>query len=140
MQAGRLPARRPAGLRLQALGPSTAAILSHPNVRLSVSHGSVHAAHEALATGTPVVAIPMLADQRDMAVRVADAGAGVWLEKSHLTAGAVRAAIQRVLATPAFAAAARVVQKATLETGGVARAAQIIKKAAQPRPAVPVAP
>jgi len=62
---------------------SPRAVLAHPNVRAFVSHCGINSVHESLAAGTPIVGIPMLADQRDMAARVADAGVGVWMDKSR---------------------------------------------------------
>lgn len=43
------------------------------------------AAHEALTQGKPVVCVPMLLDQHDVAARVQDARAGVVVKKNPLT-------------------------------------------------------
>lgn len=58
--------------------------------------------YESIVAGTPIVGIPMLSDQRDMAVRVADAGVGLWVDKTRFTAAELSGAIDRVRQDPAF--------------------------------------
>lgn len=129
-QAALLPASPPPSVRIMGWGPPPIAVLAHPNVRAFVSHCGINSVHESLVAGTPIVGIPMLADQRDMAVRVADAGVGVWLDKRGFTAGQLRAAIDRVLTEPAFRARLPAVQAAIASAGGVRRAGDIIERAA----------
>jgi UDP:flavonoid glycosyltransferase YjiC (YdhE family) len=125
-QAARLPQARPASVRLLEWGPPPLAILAHPNVRAFVSHCGINSVHESLSAGTPIVGIPMFADQRDMAVRVADAGAGVWLDKGRFGADDLRRAIERVLTEDRFRLAIPAVQRAFAAAGGVRRAADLI--------------
>jgi UDP:flavonoid glycosyltransferase YjiC (YdhE family) len=84
--------------------------------------------------GTPIVGVPMFADQRDMAVRVADAGIGLWLDKRRFTAEQLQAAVLRVLLDDSFRKALPHVQQALLDAGGVRRAADLIERAASARP------
>ena len=75
----------PDNVRIESWVPSVSAVLSHDNVRVFISHCGVNSVYESIAAGTPVVGIPMMAGQREMAVRVQDAGVGVALNKSTFT-------------------------------------------------------
>jgi len=134
-QASRLPSPPPAGLRVLDWGPAPTAVLSHPGVKVFVSHCGINSVYESIHAGTPIVGIPMFADQRDMAVRVADAGIGVWLNKQLFTATALHAAILRVLDDPSFARAIPQAQEALASAGGARRAADLIERAARARAA-----
>ncbi len=115
------------GVRVLEWGPAPLAVLSHPNVEVFVSHCGINSVHEAVRAGTPIVGIPMFADQRDMAVRVADAGIGVWLDKRRFTADELRDAILRVLSDDTIRGALPAVQRALDAAGGVGRAADLIE-------------
>jgi UDP:flavonoid glycosyltransferase YjiC (YdhE family) len=125
-QLARLPQPLPSSVRVLAWGPPPLAVLAHPNVRVFVSHCGINSVHESLTAGTPIVGIPMFADQRDMAVRVADAGVGLWLDKSRFSAGDLRGAVVRVLTEEPFRRAIPAVQQALAAAGGVRRAADLI--------------
>ena len=127
-QAAKLPPRLPANLRVMSWGPPPFAVLGHANVRAFVTHCGINSAHEAVFAGTPVIGIPMFADQRDMAVRMADAGIGVWIEKTKVTASGLREAILRVMNDPRFTARIPGVQSALARAGGVRRAADLIER------------
>jgi len=129
-QAALLPGPLPPGIRLTEWVPSPRAVLAHPNVAVFVSHCGINSAYESLVAGTPIVGIPMLADQRDMAARIADAGAGLWMDKTTFTAAALRRAVERVWREPRFRARLAPIQAACREAGGVARAADLIARAA----------
>ena len=129
-QAALLPSPLPAGLRIVDWLPSTQAVLRHPNVRVFVSHCGINSVHESIACGTPIVGIPMFADQRDMAARVADAGVGVYLDKVKFTAGQLRDAIARVAGDQSFHDRIPALQRAFDEAGGVRRAADLIEQVA----------
>ena len=128
-QADRLPPDRPASLRLLEWGPPPLAVLSHPNVKVFVSHCGINSAHEAIAAGTPVAGIPMFADQRDMAVRLDDAGVGVWFDKRRVRAGDLRAGIASLMADPEIPPRMRALQQLMTRAGGVTRAADCIEAA-----------
>jgi UDP:flavonoid glycosyltransferase YjiC (YdhE family) len=61
---------------------------------------------KALAHGVPLVCIPLVGDQPENAARLVAHGAGIRLGRAA-TPDQIRAAIQRVLAQPAFAESAR---------------------------------
>jgi UDP:flavonoid glycosyltransferase YjiC (YdhE family) len=123
-----LPDSLPANLRIIEWGPPPISILWHPNVRVFVSHCGINSVHESLFAGTPIVGIPMLADQRDMGARVQDAGAGVWLNKTRFTADELRQAIARVMHDHAFRDAIPPIQESFRSAGGVSRAADLIER------------
>lgn len=123
----RLPAALPAGVRLVNWIESPRAVLAHPNVRTFVSHCGINSVYESIAAGTPVVGIPIFSDQRDMAVRVSDAGAGLWVDKSRFTATQLRAALDRVRLDPGFRSRITALQDACAAAGGIRRAADLIE-------------
>jgi UDP:flavonoid glycosyltransferase YjiC (YdhE family) len=127
---GRWPAVA-AHVRLMEWGPPPLSVLGHPNVHLFVSHCGINSVHESVAAGTPMVGLPMFADQRDMAVRVQDAGAGLWLDKHDFTAGALAAAIERAATDRRFREVMPGLQRAQAAAGGAARAADLIAAAAR---------
>ena len=92
-QTVHLPAPLRPGVRVLEWGPPPLAVLGHPNVAVFVSHCGINSVHESVRAGTPIVGLPMFADQRDMAARVADAGIGLWLDKRRFTADQLRTAV-----------------------------------------------
>jgi MGT family glycosyltransferase len=139
-QAARLPARLPGNLRILDWGPAPLAILAHSKVKVFVSHCGINSVHESLHAGTPIVGIPMFADQRDMAVRIADAGVGLWLDKRRFSAGDLRAAVVRVLDDGEFQHNISAIQQAFARAGGVRRAADLIEQHGQRTPSHAPAP
>jgi MGT family glycosyltransferase len=132
-----LPEPLPGNLRIIEWGPPPISILSHPNVRVFVSHCGINSVHESLYAGTPIVGIPMLGDQRDMGARIEDAGVGLCLDKTRFTAGQLRRAISRVMHEDAFRGAIPAIQASFRLAGGVSRAADLIERYAAERTAHP---
>ena len=58
---------------------SQLAVLSHPRTLLFLSHCGINSAYESVYLHVPVLCYPIAADQADMSMRVADSGAGDWL-------------------------------------------------------------
>ncbi len=112
-------------------GPSPLAVLSHPNVRAFVSHCGINSVHEAIQAGTPIVGIPMFADQLDMGVRLSDAGIGICLDKVRFTAFELRQALQQAMSDSSFAVNLARVRGCFQRAGGPARAADLIVQAAR---------
>jgi MGT family glycosyltransferase len=79
-------------------------VLSHAHA--VVSHGGSGTMLGALAHGLPLVLVPQGADQFDNAVLCEAAGVAVVVGRDELDAVTVRAALERVLEEPSFAAAA----------------------------------
>jgi UDP:flavonoid glycosyltransferase YjiC (YdhE family) len=126
----RLPASLPAQLRVVEWVPSQRRILEHPNVRAFVSHCGINSVHESIAGDTPIVGIPMVADQLDMAVRVADAGIGLKLDKGSFSARELRAAIVEVLRDGRYRTPLAGLRASFQAAGGVERATALIAAAA----------
>jgi UDP:flavonoid glycosyltransferase YjiC (YdhE family) len=117
----------PANVRIESWGPPPRAILAHGNVKVFVSHCGINSVHESLQAGTPIVGIPMLADQQDMAMRVQDAGVGIMLNKTRFTTEELRQAIERVMRDAAFRAPIGAIRESFRKAGGIARAADLIE-------------
>jgi UDP:flavonoid glycosyltransferase YjiC (YdhE family) len=116
-------------VRIEPWVASQIGVLAHPNVGVFVSHCGINSVHESLYAGTPIVGLPMLADQRDMAMRVADAGVGLLLDKRHFSGEALRSAIHAVLHEPRFRSNIVPIQSSFALAGGVRRAADLIEHA-----------
>jgi polyene glycosyltransferase len=134
--ARRLP-RVPANVRIMSWGPPPLAVLAHRNVMAFLTHCGINSVYEAIVAGTPIVGIPMFADQRDMAVMAADAGAGVWFDRRQLSAESVRTGIERVMTEARFKDSLAPLQHAIALAGGTARAADVIAAAAARSNALP---
>jgi tetratricopeptide (TPR) repeat protein len=81
-----------------------------PRADVAVSHGGFGTTMEAIATGLPLVMVPLFGDQPDNAARIEAAGAGVivWPSgpeeaiRSSIDPAALRAAIETALTEPAY--------------------------------------
>jgi UDP:flavonoid glycosyltransferase YjiC (YdhE family) len=84
-------------------------VLGHAST--AVVHGGSGSTLGAIATGVPLVVVPLFADQPQNARRVAEAGAGVAVEPNRedveATLGQLRDAIRTVLAEPSYGERAR---------------------------------
>ncbi|NJM27174.1 MAG: glycosyltransferase family 1 protein [Pseudanabaena sp. RU_4_16] len=123
-----LPTPVTANMRIDDWGPPLLAVLKHPNVRAFVSHCGINSAQESLAAGTPIVGIPMLADQFDMAMRIEDAGVGLAIDKMTFSASDLRSAIERVLSDSTFITPIPAIQESFHQAGGISRAANLIEQ------------
>ncbi len=74
---------------------------------VAVTNGGFGGVQVALGRGVPLVVAGKTEDKAEVAARVAWSGVGLDLRTRHPAPAAVRAAVQRVLATPAYAARAR---------------------------------
>jgi MGT family glycosyltransferase len=124
---------------LGATPPNVTVVAAAPHAQVLEHAAAVitHAGHgtiiKSLAAGVPVVALPLGRDQPDNAARAVAAGAGVAL-KPKAKPGAIRAAVADVLATPAYAEAARRVGAAIHAEAATDRAlAELEALAAGPR-------
>jgi len=118
-----------ASVRVEPWVASQVGVLAHPNVGAFVSHCGINSAHEALHAGTPIVGIPLFADQYDMALRVLDAGVGVVLQKERFSAAELRHSIETVLREERFRRNIPAIQSGFRLAGGPGRAADLIEHA-----------
>lgn len=63
------------------------AVLSHPAVRVFLTHGGQSSANEALAAALPVVCMPLFCDQYEVAEAIHRHGLGLVFHKDELVAG-----------------------------------------------------
>ncbi len=97
-----------------------------PHVQAVVCHGGHNTVCEALAHGLPLLVTPIRDDQPVVAQQVVDAGAGLRLRFGRLTAGEVRAAVERLLADVTLREGAARVQASFARAGGAAAAADAL--------------
>ncbi|MGZ4925797.1 MAG: nucleotide disphospho-sugar-binding domain-containing protein [Halobacteriota archaeon] len=74
-----------------------------------VCNGGAGSVYQALAEGTPIVGIPSSIDQFLAATAMRDAGVGLFLRASRVTAAQIRAAVGRVMREEHFTQAAHLV-------------------------------
>jgi UDP:flavonoid glycosyltransferase YjiC (YdhE family) len=138
------------GARLRSAPPANvhvARFVPHaqvlPQAAAVVTHAGLGTVHAALAHGLPLVCLPIGRDQPDNAARVEWHGTGQRLSPNSSPAG-IRAAVERVLRDPAFAASARRLASAFAEERPAERAPTALEvvaghagstRAAKPRPA-----
>lgn len=79
-----------------------------------LTHAGFSGVREALSAGTPMVALPLFADQPENAARVQDLGLGVQTDAAGLTPESLAADVLRVLADPGHRSAARGFQRQIL--------------------------
>jgi MGT family glycosyltransferase len=94
---------------------------------LFITHGGINSAHEAMWHGVPMIVLPRAADHHIVAARVADAGAGVVLDRSQATSDRLRDLSARVLADTGCRDRAAHLGVTLREAGGPARAADLIQ-------------
>lgn len=82
-------------LRLELWLPQRA-VLAHRTVQIFVGHCGFGGTHEAIYFGKPMVCIPVMADQPELAVRLRDSGAGVSLNVDKLTPEIVTDALNKL--------------------------------------------
>jgi UDP:flavonoid glycosyltransferase YjiC (YdhE family) len=104
------------------------ALLAHADA--VVCHAGHNTVCEALWHGVPLVVAPIRDDQPIVAQQVADAGAGVRVRFTWVTAARLGAAIDAVLDEPGYRAAAATIGTAFRAAGGAAAAAAHLEQLA----------
>ncbi len=102
-----------------------------PRVDLVIGHGGNNTTNETLASGKPLLVIPVGGEQQDNSRRVEFIGAGVSLRPEQLSVDKVRQAVKRLREEPSFAQKARQLQAQLDETDGTGTAARHIAWLAQ---------
>lgn len=97
---------------------------------LFVTHCGMNSVTEALWHGVPMIAVPHTFEERHIAARVQELGAGVLLAQHGVTVDALRVAAERVLEQPSFRAASEALGRTLREAGGPSRAADVVMKVA----------
>ncbi len=96
---------------------------------LVITHAGMNTVLGALASGKPIVAIPITNEQPGIAARLARTGSGEVLNVKKLTVAKLKKLINRVLNEKSFQQNALRMQEAIQTAGGVKRAADIIEQA-----------
>ncbi|RHZ18492.1 hypothetical protein DYB37_004816 [Aphanomyces astaci] len=132
-QRGALPQALPPTFRIKVMSSTFPhlRLLAHSSVKLVISHCGMVSAQEALVFGKPILCLPFLVDQPDVAARVVDAGAGLVLDKTHFTAEEVRQKALMLLRNASYARNAARVGAALRSAGGIERVTDIIASTLQ---------
>jgi UDP:flavonoid glycosyltransferase YjiC (YdhE family) len=101
-----------------------------PGCALVVCHGGHGTMARALASGSPVLAVPHSGDMAENAVRAAWGGVGVRLPWRLLTPTTLRLAVRRALDDPGLAARARELASWAAANDGATRAADLVEELA----------
>jgi len=86
-------------------------LLGDPRVKAFVTHGGLNSVYEAAYHGVPIVGLPVYGDQPDNVAKAVAAGWGLAVHLPALTPASLAGAVRRVLAEPAFRAAAGTVAR-----------------------------
>jgi zeaxanthin glucosyltransferase len=95
---------------------------------VAVTHAGLNTVLDALATGVPMVAVPVTNEQPGIAARVAWVGVGEAITLKHMTTQALRAAVIRVRSDPSYRAAAERFRGSIQASGGASRAAEMVEQ------------
>ena len=116
----------PDSVRLESFVPQPT-VLSHPAVRVFVSHCGMNSILEALYWQTPILALPFFGDQHDNAARLIDVGVAQRLRKQRFDAAEVSLKVEALLHDPGVQEAVDRVSSNLRRTGGRNQAAAIIE-------------
>jgi len=106
---------------------SQQAVLSHPGVRVFVSHCGMNSINEALYWEKPILALPFFGDQYYNAARVVDLGVALKLNKEKFDTAEVRCKIDALLNMESYRNAAHRMSVILKISGGVDKAADIVE-------------
>jgi len=120
--------------------PRNAMIFKHvpqvallPRIDLFISHGGNNSTNEALASGKPLIVLPVGGEQADNASRVVYLGVGQRLDIAQFTEAQLRAAVETIRTNVAFRERAEMIGKALAQTHGALTAAHCIAWVARER-------
>jgi zeaxanthin glucosyltransferase len=94
-----------------------------------VSHAGVNTVLDAIATRTPILALPIAFDHPGMAARMVHAGIGLRASYRFATPASLARLLRRLLDEPQFGARLDELSGAVARAGGTARAADIVEAA-----------
>lgn len=120
----------PSTVRVESFVPQ-AAVLSHPNVVVFVSHCGMNGIHESLYHGKPILALPFFGDQHYNAARLVDLGVALKLSKHNFSRIDVSNKINQLLHDQCYQEKALHMSKILKQTDGLNQAAQIVETVLQ---------
>lgn len=118
--------RREGATAVTAFAPQRAAL---ERADVVITHAGLNTVLDALATGTPQLALPITFDQPGVAARVVHAGTGVRLWPAVATRSALRRGLRQLLSEEAFARRCRAFGEEIVRSGGAPRAVALIEAA-----------
>jgi zeaxanthin glucosyltransferase len=98
---------------------------------LCITHAGINTTLESLASGVPMVAIPVGFDQPGIAARIVYHGVGKSVPVASINNEALSGAMQEVLQNPSYLDTARRFQRTIAKTQGLDRAADVLERAFQ---------
>ena len=123
---------------IAALGTLPEGVRAYPHVNqldvlsradVFVTHCGMNSTMESLYMGVPMVLFPQHAEERSVANRAAELGAGRLLKRASATD--IRAAVSKILGEPAFTENARKLSRELRESGGAEKAAEFVERVAR---------
>ncbi len=99
-----------------------------PRCRLIVTHGGIGSVAQCLRAGRPMLVVPSSHDQPDNAARAERLGVARWIHQPHYTATRARAAIEALLAEPAYARRAEALGAKLRAEDGLGRAVAVVEQ------------
>jgi MGT family glycosyltransferase len=103
---------------------------------LFVTHGGMGGVHDGLYFGVPLLLVPQQGEQRMIANRVVELGAGLMLKKEQVTADTIRINTAKLLTEPRFKTEAVRVGESFRAAGGAAKGADEIEALLRERSAL----
>lgn len=116
----------PFSFRIEPFVPQQA-VLSHPAVRVFISHCGMNSINEALYWEKPILALPFFGDQHYNAARLVDLGVALKLDKKHFDGASVRRKLDALLSDESYRNAARRMSVILKSAGGLDKAADIVE-------------
>ncbi|OEZ98736.1 glycosyltransferase [Duganella phyllosphaerae] len=122
----------PGATTVCAFAPQRAALVRANAV---VTHAGLNTVMDAIATGTPMLALPIAFDQPGVAARVSHAGIGRKASARITGASALAAHLRALLNDPSYQRSLAPLSAELAQAGGTARAADIVEQALAQTPA-----
>ena len=130
------PGRDPSKLGIGPVAPNMRLVAQTPLsdllpiTDLVVTNGNSPTVMATLHAGIPLVVVPSIFDQSDVAWRVADNQVGIRIAASKCTPEQVRGAVETVLAKPAFKERAQRFSQYVKQAGGATKGAELVEELA----------
>ncbi|XP_067003541.2 UDP-glycosyltransferase UGT5 isoform X2 [Anabrus simplex] len=77
-------------------------ILAHPNLRLFITHGGLLSTQEAIYRGVPLLAIPVMGEQKSNAERAKESGYALMLDWRNITSESLNSAVDELINNPRY--------------------------------------
>jgi hypothetical protein len=107
-------------------------IVKHSNVKVIISTCGLATVQESLYYGKPVLCIPMIGDQVDVASRLVSSGAGVRISQPEFWPEDVKKMISLLTSNSSYSQAARRMSRLLRSSGGVSEAVSFVEMAIYP--------